>query len=106
MSAQILVLTSGEKIICTVEKIESSAHTSQLLLKKPLCLKEMITQEGVSYLLLPFLPIKGDDIIVNASHIAIPPVDADPRLADQYAAQTSSLVLPTGNRIGKPTIVK
>lgn len=105
MSAQLLVLTSGEKIICTVEPIESSAHT-QLLLKRPLCLKEMITQEGVSYILLPFLPIKGDNIVINASHIAVPPVEADPRLSDQYAAQTSSLVLPTGNRIGKPTIEK
>ena len=105
MSVEILVLTSGEKIICTTEKIESSAH-SQLLLKKPLALKEMVTPEGISYILLPFLPIKGETIIVTTGHIAILPVEADPRLADQYLAQTSSLVLPTGNRIGKPTIVK
>jgi len=105
MSAQIIVLTSGEKIIGDIERIDDGINNT-MLVKKPLAIKEMFTQEGLSYLLIPFLPIKGDSIIVRTDNVAVLPVDADPRITDQYQAQTSNLVLPTGKKIEKPVIVK
>lgn len=105
MSVQIIVLTSGEKVIGNIEKIEDGINNT-MLVKKPLAIKEMVTEHGLSYILLPFLPIKSDSIVVRTDNVAILPVDADPRIADQYQAQTSSLVLPTGNKIEKPTLVK
>jgi hypothetical protein len=105
MAVQVVILTSGEKIVGNIERIEDGVNNT-MLIKKPLALKEMITQEGVSYLLLPLIPIKGDSVVVRVDNIAVLPTDVDPRLEDQYLAQTSSLVLPTGNKIGKPTIIK
>ncbi|MEN6294305.1 MAG: hypothetical protein ABFD07_20115 [Methanobacterium sp.] len=105
MSVQLVVLSSGEKLICHFEVIEESGRTLALL-TKPLAVKEMVTHEGVSYLLLPFLPMKGDTIKVRHDSICVLPVDADPRLAEQYTSQTSNLVIPTGNRIEKPRIIK
>jgi len=105
MSVQLIVLTSGEKVIGKIKKIEDGINNT-MLVEKPLAVKEMVTQEGLSYILLPFLPIKGDSIVVRTDNIAVLPVDADPRIADQYLAQTSSLVLPTGSKIEKPVLVK
>ncbi len=105
MSVQIVVLSSGEKLICNFEVIEESGRTLALL-TRPLSVKEMVTERGVSYILLPFLPMEGDSIKVRYDSISVLPVDADHRLAEQYTAQTSNLVLPTGNRIEKPKIIK
>ncbi len=105
MTPQLLVLTNGEKLICYFEVIEESGRTL-VKLTKPMAVKEMVTHEGISYLLLPFLPMQGDEITVRYDSIIVLPIDADKRLADQYIAQTSNLVIPTGNRIEKPKIMK
>ena len=64
MAVQLVVLTSGEKLIGHYELVEDSGR-SIVKLTKPLAVKEMVTAQGISYLLLPFLPMKGDFILVR-----------------------------------------
>jgi hypothetical protein len=105
MSVQIIVLTSGEKIIGNIEKIDDGINNT-MLVKKPLAVKEIVSDGGIGYLLIPFIPIKADSIVVRTDNVAVLPVDADARVADEYQARTSSLVLPTSNKIEKPVLVK
>lgn len=105
MAVQIIVLTSGEKLIGHYDLVEDSGR-SIIKLTRPLAVKEMVTNQGISYLLLPFLPMKNDSILIRHDNVAVLPVDVDPRLEEEYTAQTSNLVIPTGNRIEKPKIIK
>jgi hypothetical protein len=105
MSVQLLVLTSGEKLICGDAAV-SDNDPAIMTLHKPLALKEMMSQEGISYVMIPFLPTKIDSIEVSINNIAVLPAEADPKLADYFLAQTSGLVLPSSNKIEKLIINK
>ena len=105
MEVQLIVLTSGEKLIGHYELVEDSGR-SIVKLTKPLTVKEMVTAQGMSYLLLPFLPMKNDSILIRHDNVCVLPVDVDPRFEEEYKSQTSNLVIPKGNRIEKPTIIK
>ena len=94
MSAKIIVLSNGDKII---GEVKSYNELHMLTIEKPFILKEIMTPEGYSMVPLPLVPTTDSEIKINGNHIMIEPCNPKEELLDMYKQMTSNILLPKTN---------
>lgn len=95
MSVKVLYLNAGERVLGDMSEERNDVY----VFKNAFILKEILTEQGLSFIPAPLMLTTDREIFINKKSVCVHPCNPDAQLSNLHQQITSNLLVPKSNLV-------